>query len=203
MGRKESALKQLKVLEKKGESLRLAAEWDKPWQSLISTILSARSRDTKTIEVSDVLYRKYRSVSSLAKAKLNDVERIVKPVNFYKNKSKNIITCAKQIVSEHNGKVPKDFDKLVKLRGVGRKTANVFLAHQGGASIGVDTHLSYVSRKLGWSKNVKPEKIEEDLKRIFPKRRWKDLNYIVVRFGQTYRSKRKKDALLTEIKKIR
>jgi len=197
------ALKQLRALKKKGKSLRLAAEWNKPWQSLISTILSARSRDTKTIEVSDVLYRKYRSVGSLAKARLSDVQRIVRPVNFYRNKSKNIIECAKQIVEEHKGKVPKDFDKLVKLRGVGRKTANVFLAHQGGASIGVDTHLTYISNKMGWTNSTKQEKIEKDLKKIFPKRVWRKLNYIMVRFGQTHRSKKEKDKLLEEIKKIR
>ncbi len=200
---KKKALRQLAVLKKRGRKLRLAAEWGKPWKSLIATILSARSRDTKTIEVCNKLFKKYGNAGKLSKAKLGDVEKIIKPVNFYKNKSKNIIECAKQIVSNYDGKVPMDFEKLTELRGVGRKTANVFLAHQGGARIGVDTHLSYVSRKLGWTKSEKQEKVEEDLKKIFPKSKWREINYILVRFGQTYRSKREKDKLLREIKGIK
>jgi len=106
------------------------------------------------------------------------------------------------IVSEYGGKVPHDFLKLVELPGVGRKTANVFLAEKGHAAIGVDTHLLYCAQRLGWSKNKSPNKVEEDLKKIFPKSYWGRINYIVVRFGQSYRSKREKNALLDKIKKI-
>ena len=200
MGKKEAALKQLRVLKEKGKSLRLAAEWNKPWQSLISTILSARSRDIKTIEVSNNLYRKYRSVNALAKARLSDVQRIVKPVNFYKNKSKNIINCAKTLVEEHKSKVPEDIDELIKLPGVGRKTANVFLAEVGQDTIGVDTHVSYISQKLGWTSNKKPEKIEKDLERLFDRKYWKRLNSTLVRFGKEHTSRKQKDKILEEIK---
>ncbi|MEM4271759.1 MAG: endonuclease III [Candidatus Pacearchaeota archaeon] len=197
------AIKQLKALEKAGKELRLAAEWDKPWQSLISTILSARTTDVKTNEVSAVLYTKYRNIGQLARAKLADVKRIIKPINFYKTKAKNVINCAKEIVSSYGGNVPCDFNKLVELPGVGRKTANVFLAHQGGAHIGVDTHVSYISQKLGWTKETKPEKIEKDLEKLFPKKYWRILNYIIVRFGQTYKSRFKKNNILDEIRRIK
>ena len=196
-------LRQLKELKKYSSKMRLAADgWSRPWKTLISTLLSARSRDEKTIEVSKELYRKYNSLNKLRKASLKDIEKIIRPINFYKNKSKNILNCSKVLVKEYDGKVPRDFDNLVKLPGVGRKTANVFLAVYGGSNIGVDTHISYCSRKLGWSKNKKPKKIEEDLKKLFPKKYWNSLNYILVGFGKTFKSKRKKDEILEKIKKL-
>jgi endonuclease III len=179
----------------------LAAEWSVPWKSLVSTILSARTRDDKTISVSNLLYSRYRSVRELAGAKLRDVEKVVKPINFYKTKAKNIVACAKMIVEKHKGRIPRNFDELVELPGVGRKTANVFLAHQGGARIGVDTHVGYISRRMGWTKHEKQDKVEGDLERLFPKSKWREINYILVRFGQTHRSKRKKNEILDRIRK--
>jgi len=196
------AIKQLKALEAGGKELRLAAEWREPWKSLISTILSARTRDDKTIEVSNVLYKKYNNLTKLSNADIEGVQLIIKPVNFYKTKAKNIINCAKKIVSDYGGRVPREFDKLVELPGVGRKTANVFLAESGGAAIGVDTHVGYISKRIGWTHSDKPAKVEEDLKKLFPKRMWGSINYVLVRFGQTYRSKTKKNKILDEIKKI-
>ena len=103
---------------------------------------------------------------------------------------------------EYDGIVPMDFDELVKLPGVGRKTANVFLAENGKQAIGIDTHVSDISQKLNWTKNQKPEKIEGDLKQLFPKNRHKDINYILVSFGRKYRGK-KRIEILNEIKKIK
>ena len=202
MGKKR-AIMQLKQLQRAGKTLRLAAEWNKPWQSLISTILSARTTDAKTIEVSNVLYKKYNKIEKLAGAKYVAVASIIKPVNFYKTKTKNIIACARAIVENYNSRIPRNFDKLIELPGVGRKTANVFLAHQGGAHIGVDTHVAYISKKIGWTKQDKPHLIEEDLKRIFPEKYWRSINYILVRFGQTYKSRRKQNEIIDEIRKIR
>ena len=199
----KKAIRQLEALEGHGKLLRLAAEWNKPWQSLISTILSARTRDDKTIEVSNKLYKKYRNLRELSNANLKDVWDIIREVNYYKTKTKHIIQRAKMLVSQYNSKIPHNFSKLVELPGVGRKTANVFLAHQGHATIGVDTHLSYCAQRLGWSKNRSPGKIEEDLKSLFPKHYWGKLNWIVVRFGQTYRNKKEKNALLDKIRRIK
>ena len=199
----KKAIRQLEALEGHGKLLRLAAEWNKPWQSLISTILSARTRDDKTIEVSNKLYKRYRNLRELSNANLKDVWDIIREVNYYKTKTKHIIQGAKMLVSQYNSKIPHNFSKLVELPGVGRKTANVFLAHQGHATIGVDTHLSYCAQRLGWSKNRSPGKIEEDLKSLFPKHYWGKLNWIVVRFGQTYRNKKEKNALLDKIRRIK
>jgi len=196
-------LKQLSELQKHSSDRRLAAEeWDKPWQTLIATALSARTKDNTTIIVANKLFSRYNSLERLSRAKLKDVQEIIKKVNYYRTKSKNVINCAKILLKEYNGKVPIDFNELVKLPGVGRKTANVFLSEMGKDAIGIDTHLSYTSQKLGWTKNTKPEKIEKDLQDLFPKDYWSKLNYIVVRFGQTHTNKKEKDKILKRIKNI-
>lgn len=197
-------LKQLKELQKNSSDRRLAAEeWNKPWQTLIATALSARTKDTTTIVVANKLFSRYDTLEKLSRAKLKDVQEMIKQINYYRTKSDNIISCAKMLLKEYKGKVPLDFNELVKLPGVGRKTANVFLAVMGKDAIGIDTHLSYTSQKLGWSKNSKPEKIEGDLQKLFPKRYWSKLNYIVVRFGQTHTNRKEKDKILEKIKKIK
>lgn len=198
------AIKQIKLLDKYGEKMRLAAEkWPNDFQTLISIILSARTRDETTIKVCKILFRKYPAAKKLSDASLKKIEKIIKPVNFYKNKSKNIINCAKFLVEKYKSKVPKNFEKLISLPGVGRKTANVFLAESGGANIGVDTHVNYVSQKLGWTKNKNPHKIEKDLETLFPKKYWRKINETLVRFGKTYTSRKEKNKLLEKIKKIK
>ena len=200
----KKALKQLEFMKKNSSKMRLAAEkWKNPWEILISTILSARTRDEKTIPVAKKLFEKYSTVKKLANANLGKVEKIIKPVNFYRNKSKNIINCSKEIVKEHKGKVPNKIGDLIKLSGVGRKTANVFLSETGKPAIGVDTHVSYISQKLNWTKNKNPEKIEKDLKKLFSKKYWDKLNSTLVRFGKTHTSRKEKDKLLEKIKKIK
>ncbi len=194
-------LKQLKELKRLSSNMRLAAEkWSIPWQTLISTILSARTRDEITIPTANKLFEKYPTVKSLAKGKLKNIQKIIKPINFYNTKSKNIIKCAKILAKNYNGTPPHDFDKLLELPGVGRKTANVFLSEMGKDTIGIDTHVFYLSQKLGWTKNKKPEKIEDDLKGLLPKKYWKKINPILVRFGKSYTSRKKKDEILKRIK---
>ncbi|MGA2130260.1 MAG: endonuclease III [Candidatus Pacearchaeota archaeon] len=200
----KTALKQLHAFRKKGGEIRLAAEsWKSDYEILISTIMSARTRDEVTIPVAEKLFKKYPNPNSLAKAPIQSVQKIIKPVNFYRNKSKNIINCAKALVSYHKSQVPHDFEKLIELPGVGRKTANVFLSEIGQDSIGVDTHVSYISQKVGWTKNKKPEKIEQDLKNLFPQKHWRHVNSTLVRFGKTHTSRKQKDALIKKIKKIK
>ena len=200
----KTALKQLKSMEKHGRKMRLAAEkWKNNWQILISIILSARSRDEVTILVAKKLFKKYSNAKKLADSQIEDVKEIIRPINFYKNKSKNIINCSKEIVKKHKGKIPSKIDELIELPGVGRKTANVFLSELGHEAIGIDTHVSYISQRLEWTKNHKPEKIEEDLTKMFSKNNWNKVNSSLVRFGKTYTSKKEKDSLLEEIKKIK
>ena len=198
------ALKQLSALRKDVKNMRLAAEsWKSPFQTLISTIMSARTRDEVTIVVADKLFAKFPTAEKLAKANIKKIQILIKPINFYKNKSKNIIACSKMLVKDYKGIIPNTIDELIKLPGVGRKTANVFISEYGKPGIAVDTHVSHISRFLGWSKNKNPHKVEEDLKKFFPKAYWNKVNPTLVRFGKTHTSRIQKNKMLDSIKKIR
>src|SRR3989344_4060095 len=198
------ALKQLYALSKDVKTMRLASEsWKTPFQTLISTILSARTRDEVTIPVASRLFREYSSPNKLATAKIKDIQEIIKPVNFYRTKSKHIIQCAKVIVTLHGGRIPENIDELIKLPGVGRKTASVFLSEYGDQAIAVDTHVHYISNYLKWTRDKNPHKVEADLKKILPKKYWNKVNPTLVRFGKTHTSRTEKNKMLDEIKKVR
>ena len=197
------ATSQLNALRKYSAGMRLAAEeWDEPWKTLIATALSAQSRDEVTLIIASELFKKYPSVERLARAKYSDVLGVLKSLNYNRTKAKHIIACAKELVEKYDGKVPHDFNALVELPGVGRKTANVFLSEMGYSAIGVDTHLAYCAQRLGWTMNKNPKKIELDLQKLFPKRMWGKLNRALVRFGKTYTSRRVKNEVLDKIKKL-
>jgi len=195
------ALKQLKKLEKYTDSnLRLAAEWNKKWKVLIATILSPQTKDETTIKISEILFKKYNSPKKLSDASLTEIKKIIKPVNYYKTKAKNIKETAK-IISKT--KIPKTCEELLNLPGVGRKVANVYLAEAENAStIGVDTHITRISNKLNWTKNKNPHKIEKDLEKLFPKKYWSSINYIIVRFGRKHQRK-DEDKIIKSIKNIK
>jgi endonuclease III len=200
---RKKALKQLKFLSKGHKSMRLAAEsWDEEWKILISTIMSARTLDETTIPTAEKLFGKYNSIKRLSKAKVSDVEKIIRPVNYYRNKSKNVVGCANGIVDNFNGKVPHEMEDLVSLPGVGAKTANVFLSEVGKDAIAVDTHVYYISRYLEWSKEKEPVKVGKDLEKLFPKNKWSSVNRTLVRFGKTHTSRKNKNKILDEVRGI-
>ena len=200
----KKAIKQLNSLEKMvGKGPRLAADgWKEKWQTLIAIMLSAQTRDVKTIAICEKMFKKYNTVDKLANAKLSSIEKEIQSINYYKTKAKHVKETAKRI--SKNGLV-EEFDELVKLPGVGRKTANVFLvAINKGNHIGVDTHVFRISHKLGWAKSKTHEKTEYELMKLFPKRYWNKINYILVSFGQTFGTSRKReDEILEKIKKIK
>ena len=192
------------AIKKMARDLRLAADgWDEDWKTLIATLMSARTTDKITIPIAEELFDKYNNVGKLSKVSVSSIAKIIRPVNFYKTKARNISKSAKILVKEYKGRVPHVFEELVELPGVGRKTANVFLAEQGHGTIGVDTHVSFISKQLGWTKYDKQDKVEDDLRRLFPERYWGEINWVLVRFGQTYPSRAKKREILKDIKKIR
>lgn len=200
----KKAIKQLNKIASLGNEMRLSAEgWSSDFQTLVSTIISARTRDEVTIPSSQRLFSVYPDVKSTAKASQSRVENLIKPANFYKNKAKNIIASAKILFDKYEGEVPHDINKLLELPGVGRKIANVFLSEVGKKAIGVDTHVAYISQKLGWTKNSNPAKIEKDLELLFPKNYWNKINQTLVRFGKTHQSRKQKDKILEEIKNSR
>jgi len=178
----------------------VAKGWDFPWQTLIAILLSARTRDEVTTEVAEKLFLKYSSLELLAHAKLFSLEQILRPVNFYKTKSQHVLALAKILFSDFEGAVPRDVSVLVSLPGVGRKTAQVFLAQYDVPAIGVDTHVAFISQYLGWTSFSDPLKIEQDLQRVFPQKYWTLVNLFCVRFGKTYLSRAEKTFLLDQLK---
>lgn len=200
---KKKALRQLSELERLGEDKRLAADgWDEDWKCLIATLLSARTLDRTTIPIAERFFEEYDSIEKIAGLSEEEIGKWIGGVNFYLNKARYVKALAEKIVKEHGGKVPHEFDKLVELPGVGRKTANVFLAEKGQQTIGVDVHVNYCSKYLGWTDSEKQEVVERDLKAIFPERLWGKLNWILVRFGQTYPDRKKRNILLDRIKEM-
>ena len=183
--------------------MRLAAEgWPKEWQTLISTIMSAQSRDETTIPIALGLFNRYPSVKELALASYPDVLFLLKSLNYNRTKAKNVILCAQDLMCDYNGDVPHDFEKLIALPGVGRKTANVVLSEYGHHGLAVDTHVYQLARALGWTNANHPHKVEDDLKKLFPKKYWVNINPILVRFGKLHTSRKKKNQLLEQIKEI-
>ncbi len=162
------------------------AEDGDPFRILIGTILSHRTKDENTTKATENLFSRYKTPAELASADPRTVRRLIRPSGFYNMKTKNIITASKQLVEEFEGRVPDNEEDLLKLRAVGRKTANCVLVYAfNKPAIPVDTHVHRISNRLGLVKTKKPEETEAELVRTVPKRYWVDLNDLFVRFGQT------------------
>lgn len=156
-----------------------------PWQLLIAVILSAQCTDARVNIVTKDLFVKYDTLEKFAQADLEELEQDIYATGFYHNKAKNIISCAKTLVEKHNGKVPRTLEELTALAGVGRKTANVIrgnIYHE--PSIVVDTHVKRISKRLGFTKNEDPIKVEQDLMKVLPKEHWILYNIQIITFGR-------------------
>ena len=161
------------------------AETDGPFSILIGTILSAGTKDENTAKVVKKLFSRYKTPKALAKAKVRDVERLIKSIGFYHVKTKRIIQVASIIDSQYKGKVPENFEKLIELPGVGRKTANCVLVYAFDTpAIPVDTHVHRISNRLGLVDTKMPEETEMELRKKIPKKYWLQINDTFVMFGQ-------------------
>ncbi|BDQ31917.1 endonuclease III [Nitrosopumilus zosterae] len=156
-----------------------------PFSILIGTILSARTKDEATTKAVKALFSKYKNPKELAKAKIKDVEKIIKSIGFYHVKSKRIIEVAKIIDKKYKGKVPDNLDTLVQLPGVGRKTANCVLVYAfEKPAIPVDIHVHRISNRLGLVDTKNPEETEQELMKKIQKKYWIDINDTFVMYGQ-------------------
>ena len=163
----------------------LAKRDQDPFKILISTILSARTKDANTEEATMTLFSKFKTPKQIAEADVEDLERLIYKAGFYRVKAARIKEVSKIIVMQYNGKVPEDFESLKSLPGVGNKTANCVLVYAfKQPAIPVDVHVNRISNRLGWAKTAKPEETEETLKKILPKNQWIRVNRLLVRFGQ-------------------
>ena len=163
-----------------------------PYQLLVATILSAQCTDKQVNRVTEVLFQHLKSPADFAAAPLKTIEKHIRSTGFYHNKAKNIKKCSQVLLEAHNGNVPRTLDELVKLPGVGRKTANVVLgAAFGKPGMVVDTHVARISRRLGLTRNKDAVKIEFDLMEIVPKKAWNDFSLQLIFFGRETCSARK------------
>lgn len=161
-------------------------EHQNPWQLLFATILSAQCTDARVNLVTKDLFRKYDSLEKFASAELSEMEQDIHSTGFYHNKAKNLIACARILVTEYGGEVPSSIEELTSLPGVGRKTANVIrgnIFHE--PSIVVDTHVKRISKKLGFTKETEPEKVEEELMKVLPRDHWISWNMQIITLGRT------------------
>ncbi|MBO5353202.1 MAG: endonuclease III [Lachnospiraceae bacterium] len=157
-----------------------------PWQLLVATILSAQCTDARVNIVTKDLFVKYPDVEAFANADLKELEQDIHATGFYHNKAKNIIACARRILTEFGGEVPRTLEDLTSLAGVGRKTANVIRGNiYNEPSIVVDTHVKRISKKLGFTKEEDPEKIEFDLMEVLPEDHWILYNIHIITLGRT------------------
>lgn len=161
-------------------------EHDSAWQLLISTILSAQCTDARVNIVTKDLYVKYPNVEAFAEADIKELEKDIHSIGFFHSKAKNIIGCCKMLRDNYNCEVPSEMDELLKLPGVGRKTANVIRGNIfNEPSIVVDTHVKRISKKLGLTKSEDPVQIEKDLMKVLPKDHWILWNIHIITLGRT------------------
>ncbi len=165
---------------------KISAETEDPFKVLISTILSQRTRDEMTEKASRQLFAKYPDARSLAKAPTKAISRLIRPVGFYDQKAARVKEVSGIIIDQYGGRVPSDYEELIKLPQVGPKTANCVLVYGFGIPrIPVDTHVHRITNRLGLAKTKTPEETERALMKVVPEEYWIDINGLLVRFGQT------------------
>lgn len=176
----------IKILQEFYPKSISALKFKTPLQILIATILSAQCTDEKVNQITPSLFKKYKTASDFAQADQGELEEEIRPTGFFRNKTKCIINASKKIVAVFGGEVPDNMDSLITLPGVARKTANIVLssAFRKAEGIAVDTHVKRLSWRLGLSKEKDPDKIEQDLLAIVPRKDWLDLNYMLVNHGR-------------------
>lgn len=163
----------------------LKGEVRTPFQHLVAALLSSRTRDEATASAVQRLFSRIRTPEELAEIDEEEIAELIRGVGFYRVKARRLKELAKKLVEEYNSEVPLKFDELVKLPGIGRKSANVVLAYSGIPAIPVDTHVHRISNRLGLVNTARPEQTEEMLKEIFPVSMWDRVNKAFVGFGQT------------------
>jgi len=167
-----------------------------PLQLLISTQLAAQCTDERVNIVTKTLYKEYRSVYDFAGAEIAELEAIIRPTGFFRNKARNIINCCKKLISDYAGEIPSTMEDLLKLPGVGRKTANILLGDAFNTpGIVVDTHAGRLARRMGLTKETDPVKVEFELMAIIPKEHWTKFGHQLVLHGRAVCSSRKPNCL--------
>ena len=183
---KKDAKKIVEKMKERYPDATCSLDFTTPFEMLVSVMLSAQCTDERVNKTTLSIFAKYSTPEDFANIDIKKLEELIHPCGFYKNKAKNIKACAEKIVKEFNGQVPKTMEELITLPGVGRKSANVVMLEAFGDAqgIAVDTHCKRISNKIGLSHESEPEKIEQDLLKIFNKEDYKDVNHLFVWHGR-------------------
>lgn len=176
----------IEILKKTYPDATCSLDFETPFQIVVAVMLSAQCTDERVNKTTPALFKRCKTIQDFADIDIRELEEIIHPCGFYKNKAKNIKLCAKQVLENFNGKVPDNMEELQSLAGIGRKSANVVMleAFNNPQGIAVDTHAKRVSNLIGLSKESDPVKIEQDLLKIFPKEYLKDINHLFVWHGR-------------------
>ena len=174
-----------KVLSKTYPNADCELDFKSPYQLLVATVFSAQCTDKRVNEVTPALFKKFPTPKKLANAQLREIEKIIKPTGFFRTKAKHLKGIGQILYSEYNGKVPGELEKLVKLPGVGRKTANVVLGHAFDIpGITVDTHFGRLSRRFNWTKSLDPKVVEIEVGKLIPQKEWTKLSQRMIWHGR-------------------
>ncbi len=194
MTRKEKAAAIIPILDRLYPEAGCSLDYSDPLQLMISTQLAAQCTDARVNMVTPALFSKYRDVYAFAAADPLELEQDIKSTGFYHNKARNIINACKMLISDFGGRVPSNMEDLLKLPGVGRKTANLVLGDCFGIpGVVVDTHAKRLSNRIGLSEYEDPEKIEYDLMKVLPKENWSTFCHQLVYHGRAVCGARKPD----------
>lgn len=179
-------MKVYELLAREHPDARTALRHENPWQLAVATILSAQCTDERVNMVTPNLFERWPTAADLAKARPREVEEVIRPTGFFRNKTRSLIGMAKAVVGSHGGKIPETMENLVQLPGIGRKTANVILGNAFGKDEGivVDTHVRRLAGRLNFTSHNDPKKIEVDLMDLFPRERWTMLAHILIFHGR-------------------
>ncbi|HEU4355039.1 MAG TPA: endonuclease III [Actinomycetota bacterium] len=182
----ERAPQIVRILSKTYPDAKVALRFSTPLEMLVATILSAQCTDEKVNEVTATLFRKYRAAEDYLKVPEDELRRDIKPTGFFNQKAASIRAACQRIVEAYDGEVPDTMEELITLRGVARKTANIVLGNAFGKveGIAVDTHVRRLANRLGFSEQADPDKIEQDLMRLIPRKRWFDFTYVLIDHGR-------------------
>ena len=183
---KNKAIQMLEILKQTYPDATCSLDFTTPFEMVVAVMLSAQCTDERVNKVTPTLFKRCKTIEDFANININELEDLIHPCGFYRNKAINIKKCAKQILEEFDGEVPHDMDNLLTLAGVGRKSANVILLEVFGIAngIAVDTHCKRLSNRIGLSKQSDPSKIEQDLLKQINKKYLKDVNHLFIWHGR-------------------
>lgn len=185
MNRKQ-AVEIFELLKKQYPDAKCSLDFNTPFEMMVAVMLSAQCTDERVNKVTAEFFPKYNTPKAFADMPLEDIENLIHSCGFYKNKSKNLKLASQKILTEFNGEVPQTMEELMSIPGVGRKSANVIMleAFNNPQGIAVDTHAKRISNRIGFSNAKEPQKIEQDLLKLFPKKYYYDANHILIWHGR-------------------